>query len=718
MMKTKVTLVVLLIFTCMGVATAQSSLTLDDLVPGGKTYRRYVPESRSGLFWLQDVCYEAKPSALLSLSLRGEKVDTLVSLKEVNELLVANSLKKVRSLRGASLVNVAQEPRLQLYTADGFINIALQQKKITQKFLTPAGAEHFDFSANQQELAYTIANNLWVMNAAGEATAITNAPAGIVCGQSVHRNEFGIEKGTFWSPNGEWLAFYQMDESMVSDYPLVDIAHRVAKLEKIKYPMAGMKSHKVRVGLYNIKTQQTHFLRCGDPTNRYFTNISWSPDSKKIYLIELNREQNHSQLIRFDVSTGKQEKVLLEETANNYVEPLFPIYFRKGNDDQFVYISKKSGYIHLYLYDTAGHLIRPLTAGNFEVQQYLGMDEKGKNLYIMSNEPSPLESHLYSVNIKTAKRTRLTLAAGMHQVKMSGSYRYAIDQYSSADVPRVVQVIATKNGAVKRALLTAKDPFAKVEMPTVTMDTLLAADGITPLYYRLIKPVHFDPTKKYPAIVYVYGGPHVQLVHNSFMYSTRGWEIYMAMHGYVVFVLDNRGSEGRGHAFESATFRHLGVEECKDQLKGAKMLQSLPYVDANRIGVHGWSFGGHMTTALMLRYNDVYKVGVAGGPVIDWKYYEVMYGERYMDTPKNNPEGYKATNLNLLAGQLKGKLLLIHDDMDNTCVPQHTLSFLKACIKAHTYPDYFVYPGHRHNVLGPDRVHLHEKISRYFFENL
>ena len=248
--------------------------------------------------------------------------------------------------------------------------------------------------------------------------------------------------------------------------------------------------------------------------------------------------------------------------------------------------------------------------------------------------------------------------------------------------------------------------------------TIKAADGTTDLHFRIMKPTDFDSSKKYPVIVYVYGGPHAQCVTGGWQNGARGWDTYMANKGYIMFTIDNRGSSNRGLAFENATFRRLGVEEGKDQVKGIEYLKSLPYVDSERIGVHGWSFGGHMTTALLLRYPEIFKVGVAGGPVIDWGYYEIMYGERYMDTPETNPEGYKECNLKNLAGQLKGHLLIIHDDHDDTCVPQHTLSFMKACVDARTYPDLFIYPCHKHNVMGRDRVHLHEKITRYFEEHL
>ena len=308
----------------------------------------------------------------------------------------------------------------------------------------------------------------------------------------------------------------------------------------------------------------------------------------------------------------------------------------------------------------------------------------------------------------------------MHRAQISASGTYLIDNYSTPTVARKIDVYNTTGKGLAKAinLLTAEDPLKGFLLPLIETGTIKASDGKTELYYRICKPADFDPTKKYPAIVYVYGGPHAQMIHNGLRYDARGWDLYMANKGYIMFTLDNRGSDNRGFEFESTTFRHLGVEESKDQVKGVEFLKSLPYVDANRIGVHGWSFGGHMTTSLMLRYPEIYKVGVAGGPVIDWAFYEVMYGERYMDTPQANPDGYKETNLRNLAGNLKGHLLMIHDYQDETCVPQHTLSFIKACVDARTYPDLFIYPGHPHNVSGRDRIHLHEKITRYFEDNL
>ena len=365
------------------------------------------------------------------------------------------------------------------------------------------------------------------------------------------------------------------------------------------------------------------------------------------------------------------------------------------------------------MYNADGKFVKQLTSGKFEVKEICGFNSATKEVFYVSNEISPLKQNAFALNVNTLKKRPLGDAEGIHTVALSESGKFITDKYNSAKVPFKADIINTATGK-QRNIFTAAEPMKDYEMPEIKVGTIKAADGVTDLYYRIVLPVGFDESKKYPAVVYVYGGPHAHLVDDSRFYGARGWDLYMASKGYIVFSVDNRGSENRGLEFENCTFRNLGVEEMKDQLKGVDYLKSLPYVDANRLGVHGWSFGGFMTTSLMTTYPDVFKVGVAGGPVIDWKYYEVMYGERYMDTPEANPEGYKNTSLLNKAANLKGRLLLIYGGNDPTCVPQHTLSFIRACIDNGTHPDLFVYPGQEHNMRGLDRVHLHEHITRYF----
>ena len=683
--------------------------TLDDLIPGGSTYYSHTP-SRKYVTWWGDNCVELDLDKVGIIDNKTGQNTTLFTLDEINSILQTTI--PLRSLYYASFP-YADKSQVMIQHLGKQMLVDWKDKSIVWSVVNSPSATNTDFEPQSKNTAYTKDHNLYVQTSDGQVTQVSDDGClDIVYGESVHRNEFGIEKGTFWSPKGNRLAFYRMDQSMVTTYPQVDISTRCATMVPDKYPMAGETSHKVQVGIYNPQTHGKIYLQTDDPTNRYFTNIAWSPDERKVYLIELNRDQNHAQLIRYDAETGKKEAVLFEEHNDKYVEPLHPIVFLPWDSDKFIYQTRRDGYNHLYLYNTDGKLLKQLTSGKFEVTELLGFNTKLKQVVYASNENDPIGISLWSVGMNS-KRKALGETQGYHYPELSANGNYAIDRYSSPTQPYNIDLVNVADGK-KVNIHQAEDPWKDYKVPEMKVGTVKAADGVTDLYYRLILPTDFDPNKKYPAVVYVYGGPHAHNIDASRNWGARGWDLWMAQNGYVMFCLDNRGSEHRGLEFEQATFRHLGVEEMKDQLKGVEYLKSLPYVDTERLGVHGWSFGGFMTTSLMTTYPEVFKVGVAGGPVIDWKYYEVMYGERYMDTPQTNPDGYAETSLLNKAQNLKGRLLIIYGGNDNTCVPQHSLSFIRACIDAGTHPDLFVYPGDEHNMMGTDRVHLHEHITRYF----
>lgn len=689
--------------------------TIEDLIPGGKTYYQNTPATMYTEWW-GDELVQLDIEEVKTIT-TGKQSKTLFDLDHINTALKKAGKRELTNLyyskypygdKTLALFELAGEQVLVDWSKDEVVWSQPVERSATNK----------EFSASSRNLAYTTDHNLYVVKSNGEKVAVsTDGSIDLVYGETVHRNEFGINHGSYWSPSGKLLAFYRMDQSMVTAYPQVNIFTRCATMEPDKYPMAGEASHKVTVGIFDTNSDKVVYLDAGDPTDRYFTNIAWSPDESTIYMIELNRDQNHAQLVSYDAKTGKKKAVLFEETDDKYVEPLNPIQFLPWDSSKFIYQSRKDGYNHLYLYNTEGKQLAQLTKGSFEVIEFLGFNDKAKTALYTSNEANPLQTNIYSVDMK-GKRLPLDNGKGVHYARLSTSGKYLLDSYSSPDTPHNIDLVDTSKKKVAVNLLTADDPWSKFQCPEMKVGTIKAADGKTDLYYRLILPTNFDPNKKYPAVVYVYGGPHAHNIDASFHWSARGWDVWMAQQGYVMFCLDNRGSEHRGKAFEQATFRQLGVEEMKDQLKGVDFLKSLPYVDSERLGVHGWSFGGFMTTSLMTTYPDVFKVGVAGGPVIDWKYYEVMYGERYMDTPQSNPEGYASTSLLGKAGNLKGRLLVIYGGNDNVCVPQHTLSFMRACIDAGTYPDLFTYPGDQHNMMGTDRVHLHNKITQYFNDYL
>ncbi|MDY6412309.1 MAG: DPP IV N-terminal domain-containing protein [Bacteroidales bacterium] len=716
-LKTTVTALAVMMMCCMS-ALAQKQFTLEDLNFGGKNYANMVPQNRT-LRWWGERLVRVSADSCWSVNLKNGKETLLFTRNEINQWLGNNN--KVSSLSYASFpypdVSLAM-----LYAGDKRLLVDFKNKRL--QWSQQYGGQASEWSKKSRALAQVKDDNLFVIDATGKTTQLTtDGSRDIVYGQSVHRNEFGIEGGLFWNPQGTRLAFYRMDQSMVTDYPLVDVpelddtTRYIAAPAPEKYPMAGQTSHKVTVGVYDLATGKTVYLDAGDPTDRYFTNVCWNPEGTIVYMQEVNRDQNDCHLVSYDATTGKRIAELYHETHEKYVEPQTPIVFLPWDDSQFIMQSQRDGYNHLYIFKD-GKLSRQLTSGKWVVMEVLGFDKGNHNVIIAANAESPIQRNIYRVNIDNGIMTRIDEGGkGWHSAMLSDNGKWLIDNYQEPDVPRNIALVNTATGKALR-YFTAPDPWQGYSVPEYRCGSIKAADGTTPLYYRMVMPVDFDPTKKYPTVVYVYGGPHAHNVDARWHYCSRSWETYMAQRGYLLFILDNRGSENRGRDFEQATFRHLGQEEMKDQMCGVDFLKSLPYVDADRLGVHGWSFGGFMTISLMTNYPDVFKVGVAGGPVIDWKWYEVMYGERYMDTPQDNPEGYAQTSLLAKAQDLKGRLQIIIGLNDPTVVPQHAYSFLKACIATGTQPDFYVYPGQGHNMMGHQSVHLHERITRYFDDYL
>lgn len=705
--------------------SAQKQFTLEDLNYGGNNFHNMVPKNRYTAWWGdQLVRTDAEFCALIDKNTGKET--RLFSVDDINKWVASIGNIKVHSLYHATFPYPNQQ--LVLLNSNKMrMLVNWKTKQVVWK--QDAKDENFaDWNAQSRAVAFVKGDNLYVNNGQGTLKQLTkDGSRDIVYGQSVHRDEFGIYKGTFWSNDGQKLAFYRMDQSMVADYPLVDIDTRIATETPVRYPMAGEKSHLVAVGIYDLNTDKTVYLNTGDPTDRYFTNIAWAPDGKLIYLIELNRAQNHYSLDAYDPATGNKTATLYTESSDKYVHPMHAITFLPWDKDRFILQSEKDGYNHLYLFDTSGKQIKQLTTGKWIVVDLLGFNAKTKEAIILSTEASPIQNNLYAVNLQTGARRLLdngkgchantTGEGGSHKPALSFSGQWILDSYTEPTVPRNIDIVNVASAKATR-YFTAENPWVGYTVPEYTCGKIKAADGTTDLYYRMVKPTNFDPNKKYPTIIYVYGGPGVRNVEARWHYWSRGWETYMAQKGYLLFILDNRGSSARGLAFEQATFHHLGVEEAKDQMKGVEYLTSLPYVDKDRMGVHGWSFGGFMTTTLITSHPEVFKVGVAGGPVIDWKWYEVMYGERYMGTPQNNPKGYAESSLLSKAKNLKGKLQIITGMNDPVVVPQHCLNFLQECIKVGTQPDFFVYPGEPHNMRGHQSTHLHERISQYFDDYL
>ncbi len=709
----KVFLFILLIASIQLVAQ-QKQMSLQDAILGGFSYLR--PESMEGLAWQNDevFTYVKNDTMWAEKAQKGEKA-SLITREELNTFLNQGNNEVFRHFPSYSWV---EGKLLMVQNNSWYFIFNPEEKKLVYEIELPAEAENAVFNHPGKFVAYTVNDDLFVTFPNEKTVQITtDGGNGIVNGKTVHRSEFGITNGIFNSPKGNFIAFYRKDETMVSDYPLVDYMARVAEHNSIKYPMAGMDSEHVTIGVYNISSGETQFLKTGDDPEHYLTNLAWSPDEKYIYLAELNRGQDHMHLNCYDVASGDKVRTLFEETHSKYVEPLYPIQFSKVNENEFYLLSRKDGWFHVYKYNTGGELVRQITKGEWEVTKILGFDEKEKHLFVEATKESPLEKYLYRIEVKSDKMEKLTEIEGIHNGKLSPGGSWLIDDFKAPEISSQTDLISS-SGKVRRNLHLAENPLKDYVLGENKLVPIQSADGETELAGRLILPVDFDPAKKYPVIVYVYGGPHSQLVDKSWHNSARWWQYYMASQGYVAFTMDNRGTNNRGRDFETAVHRQLGVLETEDQMKGIEYLKTLPYVDAERIGVHGWSYGGFMTLNMMLRHPGVFKAGVAGGPVVDWSMYEIMYGERYMDRPQENPEGYRETNMLNHVSNLDGKLMLIHGVQDDVVVMQHSMQFLRECVLQGKQVDFFVYPTHPHNVRGKDRLHLMEKVSRYFMENL
>jgi len=692
-----------------GIKLAPQELTLSDAVM--QQYRRFAPTGLNMFQWVPNSdCYaflDESYQKLMKASVRNTEPREWVDIQTVNSKLGSE-------LYWFSGLTWKDENAFWLNDGKKFYeyNTVTESGKLIHALSDDS--ENATFHEGTQNLAYTRGNNVYVNSGEGFKIIVTdNADKNIVSGQAIARSEFGITGGLFWSNDGGSIAYYQKDESRVHDYPLLDVSKTPGELKSIKYPMAGQTSERAKVGIFNLTTRKTAFISPLHGEENYLTNLSWTPDNKYVLIAEVNRDQNHMWLHAFNAESGKLVRTLFEETNDKWVEPEHPAFFPNQGSNKFVWISERDGFNNLYYYDFDGTLIKQLTNHKFVVKDILNY-AGGRLYYTTTGENSPLETQVYWTDLK-GKNGMLTQVKGTHRVEISTDGNYFHDHFSNHDNPGEDWII-NKKGKIEEKIHKATTELSNYRIGTAEIGTIKAKDG-TELYTRLIKPSNFNPNKKYPVLVYVYGGPHAQLITDSWLDGASLWMYWMAEQGYLVYTVDNRGSAERGFEFESQIHRQLGTLEMEDQMEGVKYLKSLPYVDGDRLAVHGWSFGGFMTTSLMLRNAGTFNVGVAGGPVTDWKYYEIMYGERYMDRPEENPKGYEQASLMTHADKLEGDLLLIHGTVDDVVVMQHNFALVQRFVELGIQMDFFPYPMHKHNVRGKDRVHLMEKVLNYVIEN-
>lgn len=584
--------------------------------------------------------------------------------------------------------------------------------------------QYAQLSPSGNKAAFVQNNDLyWVNLKTGEETAITTDGEHnkIINGATdwVYEEEFGFAKAWYWSPDGEKIAFYRFNESDVREFFMTDWGSLYPGQTRFKYPKSGQENSVVKIGVYDISSGNMVWMDIGAESNQYIPRINWTQNPDVLAIRRMNRLQNKQDLMLADVTTG-ETKVIKTETSEAWIDVNDDLTFLE-NGNRFVYTSQESGYNHIYLYNMQGEQIRQVTQGDWEVTNYLGFNENTNRFYYVSTEESPLQRHLYSIKSDGTGKKKLTDGEGWHEINMSRDFKYYIDTYSAPSRPPVYTLHKTDgtqirvledNAALARRLEKYKMPtkeFLKIPLPQATLNAYM------------LKPHNFDPSKKYPVLFYVYGGPGSQTVTKQFGTGHRPmWHRYLASEGYIIVSVDNRGTGGRGRAFEQQVYKKLGQYEVEDQIDAAQYLaRKYDFIDQDRIGIWGWSYGGYMSTLVLARGNETFSTGIAVAPVTNWRFYDTIYTERFMQTPRMNPDGYRKGSPLTYADQIKGNYLLVHGTGDDNVHFQNSIAMVNKLVAAGVQFDAMYYPDRNHGIYGGNtREHLFRMLNNYILENL
>ncbi|MFN3803263.1 S9 family peptidase, partial [Belliella pelovolcani] len=580
-------------------------------------------------------------------------------------------------------------------------------------------------SPDNDKVAYVKDNNLFIVRLDNnQITQVTEDGKWnhILNGAAdwVYEEEFSMSKAFEWSPDGKKLAFIRFDETDVPEFNMQTWGELYPQDYRFKYPKAGEKNAEVSIQVYDLDSQKTIKVDTGVEKDIYLPRIYWTATSNTLAYIRLNRLQNQLDLFAANTATG-ESNLILQEKSKTYVDLNYNdnFYFLSG-DRGFIRTSEQDGFKHIYHHDMSGKLIKQITSGRWEVSSLIGVDEKGKKIYFISTEASPLERNLYVINMDGKNKKILTPASGTHSINMSKDFKYYIATHTQANSPARI----TLNTAAGKELQVLEDnqelrdrlkDFALAEKEFFDFKTV---DG-TSLNAYMIKPADFDPAKKYPVLMYVYGGPGSQNVTNSWGGTRDFWHHHLAAEGYIVVCVDNRGTGARGRDFKHSTYANLGKIETEDQIAGARHLGTLPFVDKSRIGIWGWSYGGYMSSLALMIGNDVFKAAISVAPVTTWRYYDTIYTERYLQTPQLNPSGYDDNSPITHVDKLKGNLLLIHGTGDDNVHFQNAVDLVDALIKADKQFESFYYPNRNHGISGGNTSwHLYNMMTDFIKRKL
>jgi dipeptidyl-peptidase-4 len=582
----------------------------------------------------------------------------------------------------------------------------------------PQGATEVTSASEDGPHAYVLQNDVYVLTqSSNKAVRVTfGGSKDLTHGVSVSRVEFGIKNGLWWSGDGARLAFYREDFRPIDAYPFVDNNARPARLIDARYPMAGRAGSVVSVGVFDAASGNVSWLETDPKADDYLTNVTFDPTGERVLVAHVNRLQNKMSLVSYDAQTGRRQRLLVEETSSQWVEPEHPAAFLPDGSGRFLWLSYRSGYRNYDLHSVEGDLFRPVTTNSFDAEDLVAFDRSGETFYYYATGSVPIERQLFQGYLDGRPSRSVTGFGGHCNVFLSPTHDRVLVERTSAQIPLRTELRETTSDAVVRVVHEAPNPFSQIRLGKERTFTVKSRDGAD-LYVYMVLPPDLQPGKRYPVIQYVYGGPHSQLVTDRFLSGGGRWTLWlhhMATRGTIVFFVDGRGTLNRGIGWQHAIHRRLGTKEVEDQVDALEHVLAEPFADASRVGVTGWSYGGFMTLSLMTREGARYQVGVAGAPVTDWSYYETGYGERYMDLPSENEEGYLTANPGAHVKGLKGRLLVVHGTADDTVVPQSTYAFLRRCIDAGKPVETMFYPGQKHGLVGRDFEHFLRKMTEMF----
>jgi dipeptidyl-peptidase 4 len=712
-------------FTIIIHAIAQKQITVEDF-----TIRNtFGQKSVTGINWMKDGKFYSSLSGnkIVKYSITtGQPVEILVDGNTLSPSLIIDDYSLSHDEKKILLLTNFQSIYRRSFSANYYI-YDLQSKSV--KELSSKGKQSYAaFSPNGSKVAFVRANNIFLINLADMSeTQVTDDGKFnfIINGTTdwVYEEEFSFVDGFYWSPDGKKIAYYRFDESQVKEYNLQkwNNGQLYPQDYRYKYPKAGEANSVVEIWFYDLATTKKIKADIGTEKDIYIPRVKWTKDANILSIRRLNRLQNNLEILHTNAVSG-ESKVVLNEKSDTYIDLEYTDDLTYLNDQKhFIHASESSGFKHLYLYSNEGKLVQKITTGNYEVAAFLGVDEKQKTLYYSSTEPSPLERHLYSISLDGKKKTRLSNAAGTHTINMSNDFQYYIDYHNNITQPTIVNLYQVKGNTLVKALeknealsKTAED----YHLATKEFFSYKTTDG-TSLDGFLLKPKDFDSNKKYPVLLYQYSGPNTQNVSNAWGGSHYYFHLMLVQKGIIVAVIDTRGTGAHGERFKKLTYKQLGKYELEDHLEGAKYLSSLPYVDAKRLGIWGWSYGGYISSLAMTKGAGVFKVGIAVAPVTNWRYYDNIYTERFLQRPQENSSGYDDNSPSTYASKLQGDFLLIHGTGDDNVHFQNSVVLEEALINAGKQFRSFYYPDKHHGIQGgKTRLHLYSMMADYILEKL